>query len=375
MRRALWITAALSSRNLTRHQIHYVYTSALSGQRDMETCKGLSSTPESYFSNNLNSILDRLRRNVNELLILDGGTGEEIFRRGVPGDRKIWSATAVVHKEHHQTLKDVHRSFIDAGSNAITTNSYGITPGVGFSRDDIRKFVELAGKLARESLRDEDDAIVFGSLGPLVESYRPDLVSEHSEGVEYYKLMANALAPNIDCFLAETMSSVEESTQAIEAVGSIHSKLKVPMMVSYTLNSSGKIRSGEAVTDAIPEVLTFSREAGVDLIGVMFNCAEPEAITMAFQEIKSNSDVQLLLKRNDVHLGAYANKLTPIPDQWSLEESEEAQEMRDDLSPSIYFNKFVNKWVKDLNVRMVGGCCGITPEHIAYMKSHFSKSM
>lgn len=333
----------------------------------MSSCGSTTSGRSDVLSNHLK----RLRSDKNELLILDGGTGEELFRRGVPDDRKIWSATAVVNEQYHQSLTDVHRSFIDAGSDAITTNSYGITPGVGFSRDDIVKYVGMAGQLAKRSTNNSKNTIVFGSLGPLVESYRPDLVSEHTEGVEYYKLMASALSPNIDCFLAETISSVEESSQAIEAVGSLPSETKLPMMVSYTLNSAGNIRSGEAVTDAIPKVVDYADKQDLDLVGVMFNCAEPEAITKAFEEISAQDSLQQLLKRTDIKLGAYANRLTPVPDQWSLEESEEAQAMREDLSPPEYFNKFVNIWVNDFGVQLVGGCCGITPEHISYMSSHF----
>ena len=59
------------------------------------------------------------------VLFLDGGTGEELFRRGVPDDRAIWSATAVVHDIHHETLRGVHRSYVEAGSTMITANSYG----------------------------------------------------------------------------------------------------------------------------------------------------------------------------------------------------------------------------------------------------------
>mmetsp|Transcript_14834 Transcript_14834/g.31917 ORF Transcript_14834/g.31917 Transcript_14834/m.31917 type:complete len:383 (+) Transcript_14834:358-1506(+) len=377
MRRGvLWITAVVSSRRL-RLQSHGVAaanafsasapsTTRSSTSSDMSSCSSATSgRPDA-----LGVHLERIRSDKNEVLILDGGTGEELFRRGVPDDRKIWSATAVVNEKHHRCLRDVHKSFIDAGSDAITSNSYGITPGVGFSREDLVKYVGLAGLLARQSINEDGKSVVCGSLGPLVESYRPDLVSEHAEGVEFYKLMATALAPNVDCLLAETMSSVEESTQAVEAVGSLPSQIRRPLMVSYTLNSAGKIRSGESVLEAIPKVLRFAGRQEVDLIAVLFNCAEPEAITKAFEEISGEGNLQQLLQDNDIQLGAYANRLTPVPDQWSLEESEEAQAVRDDLSPPEYYNKFVKKWVRDFGVQLVGGCCGITPEHISYMRSH-----
>lgn len=320
----------------------------------------------------MSSHLERLRSNKKELLFLDGGTGEELFRRGVPDDRKIWSATAVVNQQYHQSLKDVHRRFIDAGSNAITTNSYGITPGVGFSRDNMIKYVDVAGRLARESTKEGNDTIVLGSLGPLVESYRPDLVAEHKRGVEDYQAMATALAPHIDCFLAETMSSIEEASQAIEAVGNLP-KVSLPMMVSFTLNGKGKIRSNESLAEAIPKVIKCADKKNINLVGVLVNCAEPEAVTKAFEDVRSNSRLQGLLEERHLLLGAYANRLTPVPDQWSLETSEEAQAMRDDLSPKEYFDNFVKLWVNELGVQMIGGCCGITPEHIQFITCHLSK--
>jgi len=310
------------------------------------------------------------------------------FKRGVPDDRKIWSATAVVNEQYHPTLKRVHRSFLEAGSDAVTTNSYGITPGVGFSPDDIGRYVAVAGRLARESVDDgdtdsvvddDDDAItaqrrpgkfVCGSLGPLVESYRPDRVMDHPKGVDMYGVMARALAPHVDCFLAETMSSVEEASQAVEAVGKLSTKEKYAMMVSFTLKGDGAIRSGELSTDGVRRIVQISRDCGVNLLGVMFNCAEPEAITKAFETIRSDKPTCELLLEERVMLGAYANRLTAIASDWSLDGSEEPQAMRSDLSPQEYFHRFIRVWVNDLGVQMVGGCCGITPEHISYMNSH-----
>lgn len=315
--------------------------------------------------------MERLRSDTSAVMILDGGTGEELFLRGVPDDRKIWSAKAVVDATYHQALRDVHRSFIEAGSDAVTANSYGIIPGVGFDRDEIARYVALAGRLARQSVR--DNAVVLGSLGPLVESYRPDRVMDHAEGVEFYGLMCEALSPSVDCFLAETMSSVEEASQAVEAAGTLPKPLRRPMMVSFTLNSRGSVRSEEAVTDAILRIVARAEKHHVHLCGVLFNCAEPESISEAFRQIHSDAHLQRLLKEKSIKIGAYANRLTPVPDNWTMAESEAAQPMRDDLSPNDYFEKFVRVWVKDFGVQIVGGCCGITPQHIAYLRSHLDQ--
>jgi S-methylmethionine-dependent homocysteine/selenocysteine methylase len=106
-----------------------------------------------------------------------------------------------------------------------------------------------------------NNAFVFGSLGPLVESYRPDLILKHDEGVSVYTQMIAALAPSIDAFLAETLSSVEESMQVVEALAQPH--VNKPLLISYTLNSQGKLRSGEAVDVALPRILDFCKKKNV----------------------------------------------------------------------------------------------------------------
>lgn len=207
-------------------------------------------------------IFDELRKDRSKIFLLDGGTGEELFARGLPDDRKIWSAKAVVDGQYHQLLRKVHQSFQEAGSRAITTNSYGIVPGVGFSVDEIKQHCATAARLGREAVG-ETDCLVLGSLGPLVESYRPDLTMKHEDGVAVYIAMIESMQQNVDCFLAETMSSVEESMQAVDAVSK--STLDMPrLMVSCTLQHDACLRSGESVVKAIQRILKFAKEKHVE---------------------------------------------------------------------------------------------------------------
>lgn len=76
-----------------------------------------------------------------------------------------------------------------------------------------------------------------------------------------------------------------------------------------------------------------------------------------------------MLNKNAPHklfLGAYANRLTPVDPDWTLESSEGAQAMRDDLCPNKYSCEFVNLWRG--SVQLIGGCCGIGPDHISVLK-------
>lgn len=237
---------------------------------------------------NVHASLEQRLRSDQRVFLLDGGTGEELFRRGgVPDDRTLWSATAVVHAQHHAALQEVHRSFLQAGAHAVTTNSYGVTPGVGLATNAVIEHCATAGRLAREVVDaangdcdqgDDSDAsyyhcYVLGSLGPLVESYRPDLIRQHDEGVAIYADMISALSPYVDAFLAETLSSVEESMQPVEALalcndrssgsGSGSGTKKQSLLISYTLQSDGNLRSGETVSLAIPRILNFAKEKNV----------------------------------------------------------------------------------------------------------------
>lgn len=203
------------------------------------------------------------------LFWLDGGTGEELFRQNIPDDRKLWSATAVVHTEYHDTLRAVHRSFLEAGSQAITTNTYGIIPSVGFTKEEIAQYCESAAQLARQVVDERTSAPkawVLRSLGPLVESYRPDLIRKHTEGVEIYELMITAMAPHIDAVLAETMSSVEEAMQPIDALAQHniqHHGKNLPLLISFTLNAQGNLRSTELIERALERILGYARKKNV----------------------------------------------------------------------------------------------------------------
>jgi len=108
------------------------------------------------------------------------------------------------------------------------------------------------------------------------------------------------------------------------------------------------------------------------VLAVLVNCSEPESITKALQAIRGNDALCETLSTEGVLLGAYANRLTPVDPNWTMEDSEAPQPLRTDLDPVHYCDDFAVRWV-DLNVQVVGGCCGISPQHIAYLNKHLQK--
>lgn len=149
---------------------------------------------------------------------------------------------------------------------------------------------------------------------------------------------------------------------------------ELPVLVSYTLDSQGHLRDGQVVTEGLRNLLDYATPTKVHLLAVLFNCSEPEAITLALARIKSDRDLLDRLYDAGIQLGAYANRLTVVDPGWTLAESTAPQPLRQDLDEHHYWKDFVQIWISEFNVKIVGGCCGITPEHIAYLHSRLAET-
>jgi S-methylmethionine-dependent homocysteine/selenocysteine methylase len=128
-------------------------------------------------------------------------------------------------------------------------------------------------------------------------------------------------------------------------------ELTRPLWISYTLDDSrrGLLRSGEPVADAVA--------AGIDLgaAAVLFNCAQPEAITAAI-------DIAAGMAGDIIRVGGYANRFVASHAAGSGANGT-LSDYRDDLDPASYCD-VVAGWIAN-GATLVGGCCGIGPEHIA----------
>ncbi|HEY7690327.1 MAG TPA: homocysteine S-methyltransferase family protein [Dongiaceae bacterium] len=285
--------------------------------------------------------------------LLDGGMGRELRNRGVPIPDTIWSANALLVAK--DTVLQVHKDYIAAGADIITTNTYGII------RSDLKKegiedkFVELnrlAGKLAITASRSSEEGVaVAASLPPLRGSYRPDLVGKFDEIVPLYREQAEILEPYCDLFLCETMSSGEEARAAVTAVA----EFGRPVWVSFTLHEdkSGKLRSGETLAQAAAKL------KGLPVSGILANCCAPESIDAAMPELAKLSKVA----------GGYANTFQPVPQDWVMDGKKPTDgllKLREDLDPEHYA-VHAKAWLA-AGAKVIGGCCGTGPAHIQRLK-------
>jgi S-methylmethionine-dependent homocysteine/selenocysteine methylase len=283
-------------------------------------------------------------------LLLDGGTGRELRRRGVPILDTIWSANALVVAPH--TVREVHLDYIAAGADVITTNTYGIIRGELAKEGIEERYGELnrlAGELARQARQEGGrDVAIAGSLPPLRGSYRPDLVGPFDEILPQYREQVELLAPYVDLFICETMSSAAEGLAAASAAA----ESGKPVWVAWTLaeDHSGHLRSGESVGQAAAAI------AHLPIAGFLANCCAPESIAAAMPALAG-------LGRGAA--GGYANAFRPVPKDWVMER-DGLLPLREDMNPEEYAGQAA-RWCAH-GARIVGGCCGTGPEHIARLR-------
>lgn len=295
------------------------------------------------------------------VIILDGGMGRELNRRGAPFRQPEWSALAMI--EAPEIVGEVHEDYIRSGAHVVTTNSYSLVPfHLGTQRffDEGFTLAKRAGSVARKAAQNYD-AMVAGSLPPLFGSYRPDLY-DASHVRDIATPLIQGLDGEIDLWLAETQSLLAESVALKSLVDELTAGDK-PFWVSFTLEDSVPtsepcLRSGETVKQAIETM------AKLGVSAILFNCCQPEIIEDA---LKVSASTLAKLGLSTIRLGAYANAFPPQPKDATANDG--LDEIRDDLTPSAYL-EWAKKW-RAAGASVLGGCCGIGPEHIAQLHHYF----
>lgn len=279
------------------------------------------------------------------ITILDGGMGRELQRLGAPFRQPEWSALALI--EGPEFVTQAHDSFAQAGAKVISTNSYAVVPfhiGETLFRERGVELASLAGKLARD-VADQHDLKVAGSLPPVLGSYRPDLF-EVEAARAILSVLIEGLSPFADIWLAETLSTLGEA----ELVGEMLHEDDRPLWLSFTLNDEGSamLRSGESIEAA----LAVARK--LDAKALLFNCSAPEVMEDAIKKAKA------ALGTDAIQIGVYANGFAHSEEE--VDANAGLRQIRADLDPPRYL-EWSKKWVA-AGATMVGGCCGIGPDHI-----------
>jgi S-methylmethionine-dependent homocysteine/selenocysteine methylase len=293
-----------------------------------------------------------------KVTILDGGMGRELLRIGAPFRQPEWSALALT--EGPDWVVQAHRNFIDAGAEVITTNTYALVPfhiGDLRFREEAYDLAALAGRLACRATHASVAYVrVAGSLPPLYGSYRPDLF-DAEDAHRIIDPLVEGMADDVDFWLGETLGSIAEVRAVRDALDRGGHEADKPLWISYTLDDHrlGNLRSGESVTEAVAAAIDLGATA------VLFNCSQAETISAAIA-----TAARVASGRAEV--GGYANRFVPAHTSGG-EANEELSAFRDDMDPPGYC-RIVAGWVAD-GATIVGGCCGMTPDHVAELRARF----
>lgn len=294
------------------------------------------------------------------ILLCDGAMGTEIQKfdpksEDFPDGKDGFNDGLVDTKP--EWIKKIHKSYLDAGADCIETNSFGSNKlkldEYGFG-DKTIEFNQKIAKLAKDVTLEYTDRprYVIGSMGPtgfLPSSNDPDLGQKPLDEIRNaFELQAEGLIlGGVDALLIETSQDILEVKLAIEGSHNAIKKTgkKVPIIANVTLDQYGKMLLGTNVQAAYTTV----SDMGIDIFGL--NCSTgPIEMTQSVRWLNDQNEHQLLVIPNagmPENVGGQAEyKMTP-------------EKMGDALKD------FISKYGK---IRIIGGCCGTNPEHIATLR-------
>lgn len=290
------------------------------------------------------------------ILLFDGAMGTEIQKldlkpNSFPENREGFNDGLVL--SNPEVIKEIHRNYLKAGADCIETNTFGSNElklrEYGFANKTV-EFNKQAALLANSVIREFTDKqrFVVGSMGPsgyLPSSNDPDLgLIELDEIVMAFSLQAEGLIiGGVDALLIETSQDILEVKLAIRASQEAMRKTGkvVPVIANVTLDKYGKMLLGTNVQAAYTTVC----DMGISVFGL--NCSTgPMEMDPSIRWLDEQEELPLLVIPNagmpENEAGNAVYKMTPS-----------------DMASVLHL--FLQKYKK---IRIVGGCCGTTPEHI-----------
>jgi len=290
----------------------------------------------------------RLRRG--GMVILDGATGSELQLRGVAMDPNAWCGPATL--ENTGVLEAIHRDYIAAGADIVTANTYAssrlMLGPAGFG-DRVAEINRTAVGAARRAASDRPGVLVAGSLSHMCPHARggsrtdPARMPSQTEMADAFGELAGLLRDEgCDLILLEMMYDPERMAPAFKAAA--ETGLPVWAGLSARRGADGRVLSYTQDQD-IPfeDLVQVLDDFDVAAAGVMHTPADLTGEAIAILR------------------GAYGGPLMAYPDSGYFKMPEWQFEA---IIPPDEFLRFATQWVED-GVQIVGGCCGLSPAHIA----------
>ncbi len=288
--------------------------------------------------------------------ILDGGMGQELLARGLISKGTLWSTSALLDKNFHKLLVDVHLSFINAGADVIVTNNFSsrrirlIQNEVGDKFEYVnKKACELANQAREISKR---NILIAGSLPPQNGTYVID-DRDIKQIKKDFKDQAEIIRPYVDFFYLDVITSSRE----IEAACEVTEKMNMPILVGLHIKKNGKIASGESITEIVEKYKTNN------WIGLIGACISLEIIENSSNEM-SCLNIPFGFKANlwNVQEPLPLHKFNTSKFNEIGKNPNETMGLRNEITGENFYN-FAKK-IKIKGATILGGCCNVNPDHI-----------
>lgn len=279
----------------------------------------------------MSRLLNHLKNNV---LVADGAMGTILYSEGLDTCPEAYNLT------HPNKVERIHRSYIEAGADVIQTNTYGANFeklkvfGLEHKVKEIHKAaVQIAKRVANK------ETFILGTVGGFRGIKQEDL---SLSTIQYHtdNQIDTLIEEGVDGLLFETYYDLDELTSVITAT---RQKYDIPIIAQLTASNTNYLVDGTEINDALKQLV----ECGANVVGL--NCHHgPHHMQRSFSHIELPEDA---------YLSCYPNA--------SLLDIENSEFKYSDNAK--YFGDVAQELINE-GVRLIGGCCGTTPEHISYIK-------
>ncbi len=274
-----------------------------------------------------------------KITFLDGATGSNLFCMGMP--RGICSEEWIL--DHPEIITELQKRYVEAGSQILCAPTFGANRfnlssyGLGAQVEEMNH--ELV-KISKNAV--DGKAYVAGDVTAIVKMIGMSPDATYEKAMERYKEQMRYLVDaGVDVILMETMTSMDEAMAALEAAQQV---CDLPVLCSMTIDADGSIYAGGHIFEAAETL----QEMGADAVGI--NCSVgPEQLVSIVEGLNQRLHIPMIVKPNA-----------------GMPKISDTGEASYDMTPESFGTGM--KVLLEKGAKIVGGCCGTTPDYIRELK-------